>query len=77
MRLLSVKMGDYIAKMSAVWVEGQIVQLNRRGDAQYCYLTLRDADTDVSLPVSMPVPASASTRPPVMVRCHPTASACR
>lgn len=57
MRLLSVKMGDYIAKMSAVWVEGQIVQLNRRGDAQYCYLTLRDADTDVSLPVSMPVRA--------------------
>ncbi len=56
-RLLSAKMGDYVAKMSAVWVEGQVVQLNRRGDAQYCYLTLRDADADVSLPVSIPVRA--------------------
>ncbi len=56
-RLLSAKIGDYVAKMSAVWVEGQIVQLNRRGDAQYCYVTLRDADADVSLPVSIPVRA--------------------
>lgn len=56
-RLLSAKIGDYVAKMSAVWVEGQVVQLNRRGDAQYCYVTLRDADADVSLPVSIPVRA--------------------
>ncbi|NYE02393.1 exodeoxyribonuclease VII large subunit [Kineosphaera limosa] len=56
-RLLSAKMGEYIAKMSAVWVEGQIVELNHRGAAQYCYLTLRDPDADVSLSVSMPVRA--------------------
>lgn len=56
-RLLSSKIGDYIAKMPSVWVEGQIVQLNRRGDSQYCYLTLRDADADISLPVSVPIRA--------------------
>ncbi len=56
-RLLSSKIGDYIARMPSVWVEGQIVQLNRRGDSQYCYLTLRDADADISLPVSVPIRA--------------------
>lgn len=56
-RLLSSKIGDYIAKMPSVWVEGQIVQFNRRGDSHYCYLTLRDADADISLPVSIPIRA--------------------
>ena len=32
-RLLSAKIADYVAKMPPVWVEGQVVQLNRRTDA--------------------------------------------
>lgn len=50
-RLLSQKIGDYIDKMSVVWVEGQIVQLNRR--AGMSFITLRDTDQDLSLPVSI------------------------
>ena len=30
LRQLSVKVGEYIARMSPLWVEGEIVQLNRR-----------------------------------------------
>lgn len=52
-RLLSTKIADYIAKMSPVWVEGQVVQLNRRPGASMAFLTLRDADANFSLPVKI------------------------
>ncbi|HLT85646.1 MAG TPA: exodeoxyribonuclease VII large subunit [Phototrophicaceae bacterium] len=52
-RLLSRKIAAYVARMSPVWVEGQIVQLNRRPGAGTAFLTLRDADVDMSLPVKI------------------------
>ena len=52
-RLLSENIRDYVDRMSHVWVEGQVVQLNRRNGASLAFLTLRDTDQDVSLPVSM------------------------
>lgn len=39
--------------MSPVWVEGQVVQLNRRPGAGMSFLTLRDTDIDASLPVAL------------------------
>jgi exodeoxyribonuclease VII large subunit len=51
-RLLSMKMGEYVEKMPPVWVEGQVVQLVRRPGTTTAYLTLRDADVDLSLPVT-------------------------
>ncbi len=56
-RLLSMKIGEYVEKMSVVWIEGQVVQLNRRPGARTAYLTLRDADVDMSLSVSIHVNA--------------------
>ena len=47
LRLLSAKMADYIGKMAPVWVEGQIVEANRR--AGMSFFTLRDTATDMSL----------------------------
>lgn len=52
-RLLSAKISDYIDRMAPLWVEGQIVQLNRRPGAGMAFLTLRDTDSDMSLPVSV------------------------
>lgn len=52
-RHLSEQIATYIERMPPVWVEGQIVQLNRRPGARMVFLTLRDADVDMSLPVSM------------------------
>ena len=54
-RLLNMKIGEYVNRMSQLWVEGQIVQLNRRPGARVAFLTLRDADTDMSISVSVPV----------------------
>ena len=52
-RLLASKIADYVARMAPVWVEGQIVQLSRRPGAGMAFLTLRDTDADMSLPVTV------------------------
>ncbi|MFL6098360.1 MAG: exodeoxyribonuclease VII large subunit [Actinomycetales bacterium] len=54
-RLLSVKIAEYVARMSPVWVEGQVVELRRRPGTSTAYLTLRDPDVDMSLSVTVPV----------------------
>ena len=51
-RLLSRKIEQYVDRMAPVWVEGQVVQLNRRPGTSTAFLTLRDTDQDMSLPVS-------------------------
>ncbi len=56
-RLLSMKIGEYVEKMSVLWVEGQVVQLTRRPGARTAYLTLRDPDVDMSLSCSVHVNA--------------------
>ncbi|MDO5502562.1 MAG: exodeoxyribonuclease VII large subunit [Actinomycetia bacterium] len=56
-RLLSMKVGEYVEKMSVVWVEGQVVQLNRRPGSSMAYLTLRDTDVDMSFSVAIRVTA--------------------
>lgn len=45
-------MADYLAKMPSVWVEGQLVGVKRRPGHNTAYLTLRDADVDMSLSAS-------------------------
>jgi len=77
-RLLSLKIADYVDKMSALWVEGQVVQVSRRPGQATAYLTLRDTDVDMSLLVTvrtttldaMPVPLSQGAR--VVVQAKPT-----
>jgi len=77
-RLLSIKISEYVDKMSALWVEGQVVQVSRRPGQAIAYLTLRDADVDMSLNVTirtatldaMPVPLSEGER--VVVQAKPT-----
>jgi len=56
-RLLSMKIGEYVDKMSVVWIEGQVVQLNRRPGSSMAYLTLRDVDVDMSFSVAIRVTA--------------------
>jgi exodeoxyribonuclease VII large subunit len=53
-RLLSAKISDYIARMSALWVEGQLVEVGRRPGARTAFLTLRDTDAEMSLRISIP-----------------------
>jgi exodeoxyribonuclease VII large subunit len=77
-RLLSMKIGEYVDKMSVLWVEGQVVQLNRRPGARTAYLTLRDPDVDMSLSVAIQVNALDAMAAPlaegarVVVQAKPT-----
>lgn len=54
-RHLSMKIVAYVEKMSALWVEGQVVQVNRRGST--AYLVVRDPEVDMSMSASISVHA--------------------
>ncbi|MEX3609459.1 exodeoxyribonuclease VII large subunit [Rothia sp. LK2588] len=48
---LSQNMHAYIAKVSPTWVEGQVIELNRR--PRVTFLTLRDVNDEVSVSVTL------------------------
>lgn len=51
LRLLIMKITQYVDRMSALWVEGQLVEISRRPGAPMAYMTLRDSDVDMSIPL--------------------------
>ncbi|XAS66323.1 exodeoxyribonuclease VII large subunit [Micrococcaceae bacterium Sec5.7] len=51
LQLLSQKLKAHIDRTPSAWVEGQVIELNRRGTS--AYLTLRDVDAEISLPASI------------------------
>lgn len=77
-RLLSLKISDYVDKMSALWVEGQVVQVSRRPGQSTAYLILRDPDVDMSLNVTVRVTTLDAMSTPltegarVVVQAKPT-----
>ncbi|MGC5026825.1 exodeoxyribonuclease VII large subunit [Tsukamurella sp. DT100] len=50
-RVVSMKIAQWIDRLGEVWVEGQITQLNRRGGGT-AFLTLRDPSANVSVQVT-------------------------
>lgn len=51
-RHLSPKIGEYVARMSPVWVEGQVLNVKRW--RHLVFLTLRDTDEQMSLKATLP-----------------------
>jgi exodeoxyribonuclease VII large subunit len=51
-RQIANAIAGWIDRLGAVWVEGQIAQINRRPGMQTVFLTLRDAIADISVPVT-------------------------
>lgn len=51
-RVVSQKIGAWIARLGWVWVEGQVAQISRRPGASTVFLTLRDPVADLSLTVT-------------------------
>ncbi|MFI5614745.1 exodeoxyribonuclease VII large subunit [Amycolatopsis sp. NPDC051903] len=54
-RTVARKIGDWIHRLGAVWVEGQVTQINARPGTQTAFLTLRDPSADVSMSVTAPM----------------------
>ena len=51
-RHLSPKIGEYVARLSPVWVEGQVLNVKRW--KHLVFLTLRDTDENMSLKATIP-----------------------
>ncbi|MDP9094416.1 MAG: exodeoxyribonuclease VII large subunit [Actinomycetota bacterium] len=51
-RVVAQKIGEWIARLGEIWVDGQIAQLTRRPGAATQFLTLRDPDANISLTVT-------------------------
>jgi exodeoxyribonuclease VII large subunit len=51
-RVVSRKIGEWIARLGWVWVDGQVAQITRRPGTQTVFLTLRDPSADLSLTVT-------------------------
>jgi exodeoxyribonuclease VII large subunit len=51
-RVVSQKIGAWIAKLGWVWVDGQVAQITRRPGTQTVFITLRDPSADLSINVT-------------------------
>src|SRR6476620_574862 len=51
-RQISQAIGQWIDRLGAVWVEGQVTQISRRGGMNTVFMTLRDKLADVSVQVT-------------------------
>ncbi|MCR1784229.1 exodeoxyribonuclease VII large subunit [Nocardioides carbamazepini] len=51
-RAIANALAGWIDRLGAVWVEGQVTQINRRPGLATVFLTLRDSVADISVPVT-------------------------
>ncbi|HEY1838873.1 MAG TPA: exodeoxyribonuclease VII large subunit [Mycobacterium sp.] len=53
-RAVAIRIASWIEKLGAVWVEGQLTQINVRPGAKTVFMVLRDPAADMSLTVTAP-----------------------
>ena len=53
-RAVATRVAKWIDRLGAVWVEGQLTQLNMRPDSKTAFMVLRDPAADMSLTVTCP-----------------------
>ncbi|WGL53411.1 exodeoxyribonuclease VII large subunit [Nocardioides sp. BP30] len=51
-RQIATAIAGWVDRLGAVWVEGQIAQINRRPGMQTVFMTLRDTVADISVPAT-------------------------
>ncbi len=51
-RVVSQKIGAWIARLGWIWVDGQVAQITRRPGSTVVFITLRDPSADLSLTVT-------------------------
>lgn len=64
-RTVARKIGEWVHRLGAVWVEGQLTQINARQGTRTAFLTLRDPSADVSMTVTCPPRLLHSVDPPL------------
>ncbi|MDQ6687825.1 MAG: exodeoxyribonuclease VII large subunit, partial [Actinomycetota bacterium] len=53
-RAIAQAIGGWVERLGAVWVEGQLTQLSRRGGTNTVFMTLRDKLADISIGLTCP-----------------------
>jgi exodeoxyribonuclease VII large subunit len=53
-RVVAIRIGEWISRLGEIWVDGQIAQLTRRPGVATQFVTLRDPDANISLSVTCP-----------------------
>ncbi|MGH3435127.1 MAG: exodeoxyribonuclease VII large subunit [Sciscionella sp.] len=64
-RTVARKIADWINRLGAVWVEGQLTQISARPRTQTAFLTLRDPAAEISLTLTCPVGLLRGMDPPL------------
>src|SRR3569623_1376762 len=76
-RQIALAISQWVGRLGAVWVEGQMTQINRRPGIGTVFMTMRDSAADISVPVTCPRTLFDSLNPPlvegasVVVRARP------
>jgi exodeoxyribonuclease VII large subunit len=73
-RVVAIRIGEWISRLGEIWVDGQIAQVTRRPGVATQFLTLRDPDANVSLSVTCPrgvLPDSVVEGSRVVLRARP------
>ena len=65
-RTIANAIADWVGRLGAVWVEGQVAQLNRRQGMATVFLTLRDSVADISITVTASRAVVDSLNPPLV-----------
>ena len=64
-RTVSMLLGDWIGRLGAIWIDGQVAQISRRPGMRTAWVTLRDVEADLSLSVVIDTNALDIVTPPV------------
>ncbi len=73
-RVVAIRIGEWIARLGEIWVDGQVAQLVRRPGVATQFVTLRDPDANISLSVTVPrgvLPDSVVEGSRVVMRARP------
>lgn len=65
-RQIATAITGWVDRLGAVWVEGQLAQINRRPGLQTVFMTLRDSVADLSIPVTCSRTLVDSMNPPLV-----------
>jgi len=65
-RQVANAISQWIDRLGAIWVEGQVAQFNRRQGMNTVFLTLRDTVADISIPVTCSRMVFDSLNPPMV-----------
>ena len=52
-RTVAKAIGDWVARLGRIWIEGQLTEISKRPGTNTAFLTLRDPIADVSLQVDL------------------------